>query len=54
LQCTGSTEQVVLRVAATSGMRAFKAGTALVQANLNVCTFTCMTVSDSEEVSIRR
>ena len=54
LSCTGDTQQVVLRVTATNGMRAFKAGTALVQANLNTCSFTCVTVSDSEEVSIRR
>jgi hypothetical protein len=55
LPCTGEPEQRVVRVTAGGGMRAFKSGTALVQASMFACgSGFCGSVSDQEEVSIRR
>lgn len=52
--CDGTLRTTVVRITATTGARAFKAGTALVTANLSGCSFTCGTASDSEELSLRR
>jgi len=55
LTCTGSVQQTVIRVTASSGARAFKSGTALAQATLSTCgSGFCGTVSDDEEIAIRR
>jgi hypothetical protein len=53
--CTGSAEEAVIRVTASNGSRAFKVGTALVQTSMFACgSGFCGSVSDSEEISIRR
>ena len=52
--CTGSGEQVVIRVPASAG-RAFKQGTAVVSAEIFGCNnVTCGSETDSEVIEIRR
>jgi hypothetical protein len=51
LACTGSLQTILVTVNAQSG--AFKRGTALVDAQLGSCNFTCF-ADDSEEVSLTR
>jgi hypothetical protein len=52
--CTGSGEQVVIRVPASAG-RAFKQGTAVVSAEIFGCgTRICGSETDSETVDLRR